>query len=118
MTSSTHTHAPTSPQTTADASAALMDLADDWASLFRLLADPTRLRLLVAMHHHGAAELTVQELAECTDVHFKTASSALRMLATAGVVHSVIDGRCARYSLADDRVHTLVHHIGGTHAPL
>lgn len=91
-------------------------LADDWAPLFYMLGDPTRLRLLIAMHHHGAATCSVGDLADAAGVNFKTASKALRLLALGGIVKAVPDGRRTLYGLADDRVHDLVHRLGGTHA--
>lgn len=95
--------------------ASLLDLADEWSARFKLLADPTRLRLLVALHYRGPGEATVSELAQATGVRVTTASSALQRLALAGVVRATRDGRAVRYRLVDERVHGLVHHLGGTH---
>lgn len=89
---------------------------DDWAESFRLLGDPTRLRLLMAMHHMGPGTLSMSELADRAGVRSATASAALRLLTAAGVVTATRDGRKRRYALTDERIHRLLHLAGGTHA--
>lgn len=91
-------------------------LADEWASVFKTLSDPTRLRLLIAMHYRGPAEATVSELADATGVRVATASASLVAMADADVIESVRQGRQVRYRLVDDQVHRLLHHLGATHA--
>ena len=94
----------------------LCTLSDDWADTFRLLGDPTRLRLLTLLHYEGPGALSMSELAERAGVRAATASAALRLLTTAGIITATRDGRMVRYALTDDRVHRLLHHLGGTHA--
>lgn len=96
--------------------ARIRDLSDDWADTFRLLGDPTRLRLLTVLHYVGPGALSMSELAERAGVKMATASAALRLLTAAGVVTGTRDGRMMRYALTDERVHRLLHHFGGTHA--
>ena len=91
-------------------------LSDDWADTFRLLGDPTRLRLLTLLHYEGPGTLSMSELADRAGVKTATASAALRLLTTAGIVTATRDGRMMRYALTDERVHRLLHHLGGTHA--
>lgn len=91
-------------------------LADEWASVFKTLSDPTRLRLLIAMHYRGPAEATVSELADATGVRVATASASLVAMADADVIEPVRQGRQVRYRLVDDQVHRLLHHLGATHA--
>ena len=94
----------------------LLGLADEWQPVFKLMSDRTRLRLLVTMHHAGPANMTVQELADATGTRMVTASAALTMMATAGVIKAERDGRQVRYSLVDERVHQVLHYIGASHA--
>lgn len=91
-------------------------LSDDWSETFRLLGDPTRLRLLTVLHYVGPGALSMSELAERADVKVATASAALRLLTAAGVVTADRDGKMMRYELSNERVHRLLHHLGGTHA--
>jgi len=91
-------------------------LSDEWAGTFRLLGDSTRLRLLTLLHYEGPGTLSMSELAERAGVRTATASAALRLLMTAGVVTAHRDGKMQRYALVDERVHRLLHHLGGTHA--
>ena len=90
--------------------------AEDLAAGFRLLGDPTRLRLLTLLHYEGPGTLSMSELADRAGVKTATASAALRLLTTAGIVTATRDGRMMRYALTDERVHRLLHHLGGTHA--
>lgn len=94
----------------------MRELSDDWSETFRLLGDPTRLRLLTVLHYVGPGALSMSELAERAEVRTPTASAALRLLTTAGVVTATRDGRMMRYALTDERVHRLLHFFGGTHA--
>ena len=91
-------------------------LADDWAPVFKTLSDPTRLRLLLAMHYRGPAEATVSDLAEATGVRVATASASLVTMADSGIIEPVREGRAVRYRLVDDQIHALLHHLGATHA--
>jgi DNA-binding transcriptional ArsR family regulator len=93
-----------------------VELADDWAPRFHTLSDRTRLRLLITLHYHGAQALAVGELAALTGVSFTAASSALRLMAASGVLRVERVGKTMRYSLADEQIHQLLHHLGGTHA--
>lgn len=92
-------------------------LAEDWAPVFHALGDPTRLKLLLAMHYFGAGAASVTQLSQAASVRPATASAALNKLADAGVVRAAREGRHVRYALVDERVHRLLHHVGATHAP-
>ncbi|MFP7365669.1 metalloregulator ArsR/SmtB family transcription factor [Corynebacterium callunae] len=94
----------------------LMDLAQHWAPLFKLMGDRTRLSLLLAMHHRGPGEATVSELAQLVEVSLPTASAALVNLAENNIVEASKEGRVTRYHLVDEATHKLLHHLGGTHA--
>ena len=76
------------------------------ASLFKLLGDPTRARILYALLEAG--ELCVCDIAAATDTAESTVSAALRLLRTAGVATGRRDGRMVYYRLADDHVRSLL----------
>ncbi len=74
--------------------------------LFKLLGDPTRVRMLNALAKVG--ELCVRDLAAVVGAPETSVSHALRLLRTAGVVRSRPSGRMVYYSLDDDHVRTLL----------
>lgn len=74
----------------------------DLADLFKLLGDPTRLRILHALVVTG--ELCVCDLAAVVGVPETSVSHALRLLRMAGVVRARRDGRMAFYAIDDHHV--------------
>jgi DNA-binding transcriptional ArsR family regulator len=76
------------------------------AQQFRLLADPTRARILYALLEAG--ELCVCDLAATVEVSETTVSHALRLLRTAGIVRNRRDGRMMYYRLDDAHVRLLL----------
>jgi ArsR family transcriptional regulator, lead/cadmium/zinc/bismuth-responsive transcriptional repressor len=82
--------------------------------LFKLLADPSRTRMLFALAEAG--ELCVCDLSATVDVPESNVSHALRLLRTAGVVRVRRSGRRAYYSLDDAHVRLLLdvsrEHLG------
>jgi DNA-binding transcriptional ArsR family regulator len=82
------------------------------AALFALLADPTRLRLLVAL---ATGELCVCDLAAATGVNRTTVSHQLRTLREGRLVRSRRVGRVVYYALDDDHVRDVLH-MGAAHA--
>ncbi|WP_018298110.1 ArsR/SmtB family transcription factor [Corynebacterium lubricantis] len=91
-------------------------IAEGWSPTFKIMGDPTRLKLLSAIHFAGQHKLTVSELAEATGLRVATTSAALRSMETARIVSCARDGRTMRYGIADDRVHRLLHEIGAGHS--
>ena len=83
------------------AEADVVDLAD----VFGLLADPGRLRLMVALL---GGELCVCDLAAATGLRESATSHALRILRAHRVVVVRRSGRMAFYSLADAHVRMLL----------
>ena len=77
------------------------------ASTFRLLGDPTRVRILMTLDAHD--ELCVHEIAEHVGANETKVSQALRLLRTAGIVRNRREGRHIHYRLDDDHVRTLLH---------
>lgn len=76
------------------------------ASVFALLSDPSRVRILFALLEAG--EVCVCDLAEMVQMSPSALSHALRLLRTAGVVTYRRDGRMMRYRLADSHVRLLL----------
>jgi DNA-binding transcriptional ArsR family regulator len=66
--------------------------------LFRALADPTRIALVVRLATGGAPQ-TVTEVSSCCGVHLSGVSRHLAILRDAGVVQVEKEGREARYRL-------------------
>lgn len=91
-----------------DAGRGLIDAgeASRLADLFKLLGDPTRARILYALLEAG--EMCVCDISETVEVPESTASHALRLLRTAGVVRNRRDGRMVHYSLDDAHVRVLL----------
>jgi len=94
--------------------AALAGLGDravvqQWAERFSVLADPSRLTLLVCIHY--ARQISVSDLAVAAGMTDTAVSQALRLLRAHGLVTGRRTGRVVRYSLADATVHDLIHHV-------
>lgn len=79
-----------------------MELADG----FKLLGEPTRVRILYALLEAG--ELNVGDLAERVGTTETTVSHAMRLLRGAGIVRNRRDGRSIYYRLDDDHVRQLL----------
>jgi ArsR family transcriptional regulator, lead/cadmium/zinc/bismuth-responsive transcriptional repressor len=75
-------------------------------SVFKLLGDPTRARLLYALLEAG--ELCVCDLAAATGTVETTVSQALRLLRASGVVTGRREGRNIYYRLSDAHVRLLL----------
>jgi DNA-binding transcriptional ArsR family regulator len=75
-------------------------------SVFKLLGDPTRARLLYALLEAG--ELCVCDLSAATATAETTVSQALRLLRASGVVTGRREGRNIYYRLSDAHVRLLL----------
>lgn len=80
-------------------------LLDEAARRFRLLGDPTRLRLLNALHAGGTP--TVSALAERAGTSVANASKHLALLEREGLVERERDGTSVRYRICDPRLAAL-----------
>jgi DNA-binding transcriptional ArsR family regulator len=76
--------------------------AQDLSELFRLMGDPTRVRILYALLEAG--ELCVAHVAEAVETTETKVSQAMRLLRSAGVVRNRRDGRNVYYRLDDSHV--------------
>ena len=83
-----------------------VDEAIDLAELFRLLGDPTRVRILFALLEDG--ELRVCDIAAVVGTTETKVSQAMRLLRSAGVVRNRRDGRNVHYRLDDSHVRMLL----------
>jgi ArsR family transcriptional regulator len=87
------------------------------AKVFRAFGDPTRLRILQALHD---GELSVGELVERLAIAQPQVSNHLACLRWCGLVSSRREHRRAFYSVADERVSAaiaLVEQLGTDNAP-
>ncbi|MDP2182693.1 MAG: metalloregulator ArsR/SmtB family transcription factor [Actinomycetota bacterium] len=75
------------------------------AAMFAALADPTRLRILLAL---GCCELCVCDLTALTGISQSGVSHQLRFLRDLRLVAFRRDGKRALYRLTDDHVATLL----------
>lgn len=80
--------------------------AVDLAQMFRLLGDPTRVRILYALLEAG--ELCVCDIAAVVETSETKVSQAMRLFRGAGVVRNRRDGRNVYYRLDDGHVRMLL----------
>ena len=80
-------------------------LLEEVALRFALLGDPTRLRLLRALHEQG--ELPVGKLAAVTGIARVNVSQHLNRLALAGLVARRREGTTVHYRVSDPTVDAL-----------
>ena len=85
-------------------------LVDLIARRFRVLGDPTRIRLLDLLREEDA---TVTELHEALGASQQNVSKHLGVLLQAGIVSRTKRGTSARYAIADDGVFALCEHVCG-----
>lgn len=78
---------------------------DEVARRFSLLGDPTRLRVVRALHDRG--ECSVQEVAETAGTTVANASQHLARLHAGGMVARRRDGKSVRYRIADPTIEAL-----------
>lgn len=79
------------------------------ADRFRLLSDPTRLRLVNELHATG--ELTVGELVERLAISYATASKQLAMLRAHGTVSRRREGTKVFYRIVDPSLEELCNGV-------
>ena len=86
-------------------------LVDLIAQRFRLLAEPTRIKLLDAMRSGPA---TATDLQAATGASQQNVSKHLGMLVDSGMVHRVKDGNRAHFSVADETLFELCEQVCGS----
>jgi DNA-binding transcriptional ArsR family regulator len=87
------------------------DLIELIARRFRVLADPTRIKLLDLLRQR---EASVQELTEPTGATQQNVSKHLGLLLGAGIVRRRKVGNYAYYSIADEGVFVLCEDVCGS----
>jgi DNA-binding transcriptional ArsR family regulator len=86
-------------------------LADMIAKRFRVLAEPTRIRILDRLR---AGETSVQDLTAALDTSQQNVSKHLGLLAEAGIVERRKSGTLALYRIADESVFDLCEQVCGS----
>ena len=81
------------------------------AARFKVLSDPVRLRLIMALE---GGERNVSQLVEQTGVAQTNVSRQLQALARAGIVSRRKDGIQAYYHIADPTIFELCDHVCGS----
>ena len=90
-----------------------MDADADAGAALRLLADPTRARLIRFILESPAGKCSVGELAARLELRQPTVSHHLKALSDAGLVTRTPDGRMAWYSLQQDHADRVAEVLGG-----
>lgn len=79
-------------------------VSERMANFFKLLGDPTRMRILFALRHE---ELCVCDLSALLDMTQSSISHQLKSLRLGGLVKNRRDGKNVYYSLDDDHVYAV-----------
>jgi ArsR family transcriptional regulator, lead/cadmium/zinc/bismuth-responsive transcriptional repressor len=74
------------------------------AETFRVLGDPTRVRIVDAL---AEGELCVHEIADRVEISESAVSHQLRLLRTMRIVRGRREGRCVYYTLDDQHILSL-----------
>jgi ArsR family transcriptional regulator, lead/cadmium/zinc/bismuth-responsive transcriptional repressor len=74
---------------------------DALADTFRILGDPTRLRIVDAL---AQGELCVHELSDTVGISESAVSHQLRLMRTMRIVRGRREGRCVYYTLDDQHI--------------
>ena len=75
------------------------------AEFFKLLGDPTRIKILLAL---GASELCVSEIADLLDMNQSAISHQLRLLSRSGLVRPSKAGKNVYYAVSDRHIRTVL----------
>src|SRR5689334_6170864 len=80
------------------------DAVEALAETFRILGDPTRVRIVDAL---ADGELCVHEIADRVEISESAVSHQLRLMRTMRIVRARREGRCVYYTLDDQHVLSL-----------
>ena len=81
------------------------------SEVFKVLGDPTRLKICLALSHH---ELCVSDLAAVADISESAVSHQLRLMKTMRLVRYRKEGKMTYYMLDDDHIEQLIT-LGARH---
>lgn len=76
--------------------------ADHYAQLFKVLADPARLRLLSQLAEDGCGPISVSELAAQSGLSQPTVSHHLKKLTDAGLLHKTRRGKTVTHTVCPE----------------
>jgi len=76
--------------------------AERYATLFKVLADPARLRILSSIAEEGCVPVTASDLTELLGLGQPTVSHHLKKLTEAGLLESTRVGRMMQYRVLPD----------------
>ena len=86
----------------------VIDLVETVAATFRVLGDPTRVRILEAL---GSREVCVGDLARTVGISESAVSHQLRLLRAMRLVRVRREGRQAYYAVDDHHILELLHQV-------
>ena len=81
------------------------ELFDGLANLYKLFADSSRVKILVALTQ---SEMCVSEISEFLSITQSAVSHQLRILKSSNLVKTRRDGKNIYYSLTDNHVRTII----------
>ena len=81
------------------------ELFDNLAQLYKLFADSSRVKILVALTQ---SEMCVSEISEFLSITQSAVSHQLRILKSSNLVKTRRDGKNIIYSLTDNHVRTII----------
>lgn len=81
------------------------ELFDNLANLYKLFADSSRVKILVALTQ---SEMCVSEISEFLSITQSAVSHQLRILKSSNLVKTRRDGKNIYYSLTDNHVRTII----------
>lgn len=82
-----------------------LKMVTQMTSVYKLLGDPTRLRIMLALN---ACEMCVCDLASLLESTPSAISHQLRLLRTAGLAHARKEGKMVYYSLEENSVQRIL----------
>lgn len=91
-------------QTSTDAPPLTTETVQALAETFRVLGDPTRVRIVDAL---AAAALCVHEIADRVGISESAVSHQLRLMRAQRIVRGRREGRCVYYTLDDQHILSL-----------
>ena len=81
------------------------DKLDPLCDIFKVLSDPTRMRIILALVD---SEMCVCDIAGAVECSQSNVSHQLRLMRQSGIVKFRKDGKSVYYSLDDDHVKTII----------
>ncbi|WP_019892244.1 ArsR/SmtB family transcription factor [Allobaculum stercoricanis] len=83
-----------------------VETIDQLANFYKIMADPTRLKILIALE---SGELCVTDIALLVNMSRSAVSHQLRSLKSAKLVRSRKDGKGVFYTLDDEHIHSIIN---------